>query len=192
MYHFIYKTTNLVNGKYYIGKHSTDQLDDGYYGSGTVIKRAVKKYGRENFKTEILEFAGDESCLSKREKEIVNLDFVKDKQSYNVAEGGGGGCIVLGEGHPERQKTLDKIKLAHQKPETRKRHSDAAKKSLNLKKYNEVYGNPMLGRKHSAEAKMKIAERAKNRQRVSCPHCGIEVTMSNYTRWHGNRCKFNK
>lgn len=55
-YHFLYKITNLVNQKYYIGVHNTDDLDDGYMGSGSAIQRALKKYGPLNFKREIISF----------------------------------------------------------------------------------------------------------------------------------------
>lgn len=53
-YNFVYKTTNVLNGKIYIGVHSTDDLNDGYMGSGKAISTAIKKYGEENFTTEIL------------------------------------------------------------------------------------------------------------------------------------------
>lgn len=53
-YHIIYKTTNLINGKIYVGMHSTDNLNDGYLGSGWILKQAIKKYGKENFKREVL------------------------------------------------------------------------------------------------------------------------------------------
>lgn len=52
---YIYKTTNLVNGKIYVGKRQMPHFDDSYYGSGTVFKAALKKYGKANFKREILE-----------------------------------------------------------------------------------------------------------------------------------------
>src|ERR1035437_9128301 len=68
-FHFIYKTTCLVNGKYYIGMHSTDNLEDGYMGSGTRVCRSIKKYGRENFKIEIIEFLSDRENLKIRERE---------------------------------------------------------------------------------------------------------------------------
>ena len=55
-YHFIYKTTNVLSGRYYIGMHSTSNLDDGYLGSGNRLKLAVRKHGKENFIREILEY----------------------------------------------------------------------------------------------------------------------------------------
>jgi len=88
MRHIIYKITNNINNKYYIGRHSTNNIDDGYFGSGIGIVNAIKKYGKENFTKEILEETNTSDELWKRESEIVNLDVVKDKMSYNQSVGG--------------------------------------------------------------------------------------------------------
>ena len=53
-HNYFYKITNLINGKFYYGIHSTNDLDDGYFGSGTALKSAVKKYGIDSFKKEII------------------------------------------------------------------------------------------------------------------------------------------
>jgi hypothetical protein len=90
-YHFIYKTTNLLSGRYYIGAHSTDDLDDGYLGSGNRLRRAIKKHGKENFSREILEFCESREDLYERECEIVNLDEIAKEECINLTVGGFGG-----------------------------------------------------------------------------------------------------
>ena len=88
MNYIIYKISNQVNGKYYIGRHSTKDLNDSYMGSGIGIKNAIKKYGIENFTKEIIATVDNADALWNLEKEIVNKDVVKDSMSYNNAYGG--------------------------------------------------------------------------------------------------------
>jgi hypothetical protein len=91
MYHTIYKTTNLINDKIYIGYHKTTDLNDGYLGSGKILEIALKKYGRENFKKDILYiFPSKEEALLK-ETELVNAEFVESENNYNIKIGGEGG-----------------------------------------------------------------------------------------------------
>jgi hypothetical protein len=92
-YYYIYKTTNTINGKYYIGKHSTNDLDDGYLGSGLRLQAAIAKYGRESFSKEIICFTETKEELNIKEKEIVNESIVNDSLSYNMALGGQGGNL---------------------------------------------------------------------------------------------------
>lgn len=87
-YHFIYKTTNLLSGKYYIGMHSTDNLDDGYMGSGRRLRYSLNKYGKENHKREILEFCPSREELLSREEEIVNLNEIAKEECMNLKVGG--------------------------------------------------------------------------------------------------------
>ena len=68
----IYRITNLMNGKMYIGKHVTSNLGDGYMGSGLVINQALKKYGKENFRKEWLGFYEDEEELDYMERVFVD------------------------------------------------------------------------------------------------------------------------
>jgi hypothetical protein len=88
MIYFIYKTTNLINGKTYIGMHSTNNIQDGYLGSGVVFKKVLKKYGVGNFKREILEFSDSYDNLIELEKKYVNEDVVIDDNTYNLKTGG--------------------------------------------------------------------------------------------------------
>jgi len=90
-YHYIYKTVNQINGKFYIGIHSTNDLNDGYVGSGKRLWYSINKYGKENFKCEILEYFSDRELLYKKEKELVNEELLKDKMCMNLGIGGTGG-----------------------------------------------------------------------------------------------------
>lgn len=86
----IYQITNLINEKIYIGLHSTDNLDDGYMGSGLNIHRAFKKYGIENFYKDIIfDFDNPEDMIQK-EIELVDRKFVNRKDTYNIMLGGQG------------------------------------------------------------------------------------------------------
>ena len=87
MKYTIYKITNLTNGKYYIGKHKTNNLDDGYMGSGKLIQRAIKKHGVENFRKEILHVFDNEADMNSKEKDLV----VISEDTYNLCPGGHGG-----------------------------------------------------------------------------------------------------
>ena len=69
IYHIIYKTTNIINEKWYIGRHSTKNLNDSYLGSGVVLKQEIQKYGKENFKREILYSDDNFEDMVAKEKE---------------------------------------------------------------------------------------------------------------------------
>lgn len=90
-FYIIYKTTNILNRKYYIGKHSTSNLNDGYLGSGKILGYSINLHGRQNFKIEILEFCNNKKSLALREKEIVNENILKDPLCMNLVVGGDGG-----------------------------------------------------------------------------------------------------
>jgi len=91
MYFIIYKITNKLNNKIYIGKHQTKDINDSYMGSGKYIKRAINKYGIENFTKEIIEFCKDKEEMDNKEKIIVNENFIKCNNNYNLKIGGEGG-----------------------------------------------------------------------------------------------------
>jgi len=90
-FHFIYKTTNLLNNKFYIGMHSTSNLKDGYLGSGTHLRYAIRKYGIHNFKLEILEWCDTREELIEREKVLITENHINNPNCYNLKNGGLGG-----------------------------------------------------------------------------------------------------
>lgn len=88
-FYFLYEVTNLVNGKIYIGIHGTNDMNDGYLGSGTAIKRAHKKYGKNNFSIKYLKFFNNQYEMKDAEAKIVTRDFIKLESNYNLIPGGG-------------------------------------------------------------------------------------------------------
>lgn len=90
IYHFIYETTNLINGKIYRGVHQTSNLKDGYLGSGVKFTRALKKYGKKNFTREILFFAFSREDADEIEEIFVSKEWLEEnsKNIYNIAVGG--------------------------------------------------------------------------------------------------------
>lgn len=88
MYYTIYKTTNIINSKIYIGQHKTDNLNDDYLGSGTIINNSIRKYGKHNFKKEILYIFDNYEDMNDMEKLLVNDDFIKSDDNYNILNGG--------------------------------------------------------------------------------------------------------
>ena len=93
MYYYVYQITNLLNNKIYVGKHKSSKhpSENEYYGSGKQITSAIKKYGIENFKKEVLYYCSSLEEMADKEAEIVTEDFVKRPDTYNMHKGGNGG-----------------------------------------------------------------------------------------------------
>ena len=108
MLYTIYKVVNVVNDKFYIGKHQTKDLNDGYMGSGKAIRAAIKQYGIESFTKEILFVFDNEAEMNAKEKELVTENLVNDSKSYNLGIGGEGGAHFKGRQHTAD--TKNKIK----------------------------------------------------------------------------------
>lgn len=171
VYHVLYKTTCLATNRYYIGMHSTNDLNDGYLGSGTRLRYSIKKYGVENHKFEIIEQLPDRSSLKLREKEIVNKELINDTNCMNIGLGGGGG--LLNEEHAKKFHAAGGKKVFQL---LGKRHLEKLKNDLEYrKKYSEKMSktqsgekNGFYGRKHSEETKekMRLAKRRKNGEKI--------------------------
>lgn len=163
-YHYIYKITCKISGRYYIGMHSTSKLDDKYMGSGKRLKNSINYHGLENHYKEILEFLPDRESLKKREKEIVNEQEIIKNLCMNLIKGGQGGVS------PEQQK-INSEKGNKRKKELfdtdeewvkiyRKNISEGIKKAYKEKGIFTGW----LGKKHSEESKRKISETNSVRQ----------------------------
>jgi hypothetical protein len=134
-FHYIYKTINLLNNKYYIGMHSTNNLNDGYLGSGKRLRKSIKKYGKENFKLEILEFQPNKNLLKDRERELITEELLNDKMCMNMCFGGGGGFISL-EGAKKGRKFADNV--------LKEKYGEDFKKIISNNFWSELKSNPEL------------------------------------------------
>jgi len=165
-YHFIYKTTNLLNGKYYIGMHSTDNLNDGYMGSGKRLRRSLNKYGIENHKVEAIEFFENRSDLIKKEKEIITLNEIAKEECMNLMPGGIGGfiseeqqrirSIAGGKAFAKRLKNDEKFRL-----EISDKLSKRLKKQYKKGKREKIYFFNWNDKQHDEKTKIKISETKK-------------------------------
>lgn len=183
MFYIIYKITNNINNKQYIGAHKTDNINDNYMGSGKLLKRAILKYGISNFTKEIIAVFDNSEEMYLLESVLVNTEYVNRDDTYNLKIGGAGGFD-----HINNNIELSKIKsqratiAAHTSLELKygpdwgkvtyqlfRKHaileiSSEQRKEYNKKRSDEYYKKfgryPFEGKKHSQETKDRISESA--------------------------------
>lgn len=171
MFYTVYKTTNLINGKFYVGKHQTQNLDDGYLGSGKHLKRAIVKHGIEHFEKEILFVFDNEAEMNAKEAELVTEEFCNRDDTYNLCPGGQGGFGYIysnrlwdtQQRYEQSQVNFEKLIDGNQKYFMTVDMIEHGKKiSSGLKKfYSSGRESFFKGKKHSAETKRKMSEASK-------------------------------
>lgn len=171
-YHYIYKTTCDINGKFYYGMHSTSNLEDGYIGSGTRLWHSINKHGKENHSIEILEYFENREILKSKERELVNEDMLNDPMCMNLCLGGEGGWETLNSNSDAQRSKGNKGRakmriLEETDPEwvakRSKSLSDARK--LEYRNGTRIINPPdWTGRKHSEKSieKMKASHEGKH------------------------------
>ena len=149
-YGFIYLTTNLINGKQYIGQHRINNqktLDPQYFGSGTAISHSIKLHGKENFKREILCFCESSEELNEYEIYFINeFNAVIDRNFYNCAEGGSNGNNFAGKTKEEIEEIVKKRNntINNKSIEERKETSKKISKSIKERWKNKNFKNNMI------------------------------------------------
>ena len=158
MFYIVYKLTNKINNKIYVGAHQTKDINDSYMGSGKHISRALKKYGKENFKKEVIKIYDNPKDMYLKEASIVNKEFVENPKTYNLIEGGNGGWNHIGKDHhthsKEHMSRMQKLSL-----EKRDKKKEKEVGIRNLKKAHrdgKIPYNNFTGKKHSEDTKKKI------------------------------------
>lgn len=203
MHHTVYRTTNLVNQKTYIGVHSTTDLNDQYLGSGVLLQKAFKKYGRNNFSKEILFVFSDSKDAYTKERELVTEDFVNSNHTYNYTLGGGGTgpgelSNVFGKTWRLSEESKDNIRKAKLGPKNpmygglTDNHKEKLK-SIMKDKASRGEQHVNYGKSWSDEEKEKrrvwSKEAYAKRPPLKCPHCCKEMKPNLYARYHGDNCK---
>ena len=171
MSNYTYMVTNKINGKVYVGSHSWDGegLDPNYYGSGTAITRAVKKYGKENFQVEVLYFYDTvEECRADEERILTEYDVKNCPHSYNIKNASIGWTSedMKGKNNPmygkhlsaEHRQKMSQAKKGIPKSEEHKKKISQAIKGEN----NPMYGRTgekshLYGKPRTEEHRNKIA-----------------------------------
>lgn len=168
----IYKIINNINNKQYIGAHRTVNVNDGYMGSGILIKRAIEKHGAENFSKEILFIFDSEEEMIEKERELVNEEYCKREDTYNLCVGGNGGFGYINDRGlsvrnfipgPEvsRAANIRKRELLEADGEWADKYRLSL--SLSIKNYYNERGSHWTGKNHSQETKERMSMVAKGR-----------------------------
>ena len=186
--YYIYRIRNLINNKTYIGQHKYKKLNDSYLGSGKLIKQAIDKYGKENFKKEILEYNIPTVELANDfEQMYILFERAKGKAEYNLADGGKSGSPMRGHHHSEETKR--KQSESHKNPslETRdkisKNHSHYWKGKIFSEETRRKISESKKGIKLSEEHKEKLSKinkgkhlSDKTKEKMSLSHKGKEFS----------------
>jgi hypothetical protein len=164
----LYRTTNLVNSKIYVGVHKLSNTSKSkcYIGSGDALQLAVKRYGRKNFvRITLAKFScSDDAYFA--EAEMVTEDFVKREDTYNISLGGRGGVNLT-----EEMKAKMRASKKGQQTRLGKKHTEETKSKLRAASTGRIVSEETRwkislagkGRKHTNETKAKMSEIAKNR-----------------------------
>lgn len=212
--YIIYKTTNNVNGKFYVGVHKTNNLNDNYLGSGIAIKAAIKIHGRKNFSREILYVFKTSKEAYDKEREIVDQHFLSRDDVYNLTEGGIPSIDSLNDNriyektrHTQANRIWINDTISNSlhlkelpipdgwiKGKIQRKPIMTAEqlhiKGLKISISNKGRVSPMKGKTLTDEDKKNKSIAALNKTKKTCEHCGKQLDAGNYSLWHGFNCKF--
>ena len=195
-FNYIYLIINNINGKIYIGKHHTDNLDDGYMGSGKLIKKAIQKYGIENFTKEYLAFCDTEEKLNWLEKFYIKK-YKAREVGYNLTDGGDGtaGLKPWNKGVSQTECTKSKIsnKLkGHTSWNKGKTNIYSVESKQKMSQSHTGTRNGLYGKHHSIKTKLKLSK-PKPKYQWLLPNGETKIMPAqNINRWHPDWIKIGE
>lgn len=204
MYGYIYKTTNLINNRIYIGKHRSKNgaFDDNYFGSGTHIKNAIKFYGKSNFTVEPIEWCNSLEEMNLRETFWIEQLNSRDPEiGYNLKSGGDGGWDFR-DWSGENNGMYGVHRYGSDNPAFGRKHTDDEKEKMRcaIKARGGHHGknNPMFGKKHSSSSKEKMSDALRKREvtdetrmRMSASRTGRKHTEATKKKMSENNAMHN-
>ena len=212
MIHYIYKLVH-TNGRYYIGRHSTENINDGYMGSG---KWPCSIKNKQELTKEILAYYTNVKDLQEAEKHMLSENIGKPMcmnfNNYPIGFASGD----LNPAKTEKEKIRKSMQTKENNSMFGKSHSADAKLKMSESRKGKPTWNKGLrgiktsnkgqpawnkgihtghksftGKTHKEESIKMMKEKHANRERLTCPHCSKNIDKPNYTRYHGDKCKFN-
>lgn len=183
-YGYIYLTTNLINNKIYVGQRKSDKFIKAYYGSGVYFKKALKKYGKENFKVELITWSNNKEQSNMFEIFwIKTFDATNPEIGYNLCNGGRGTSgYKLSD---ETKNKLSEINSGDKHPKYGTHHSEETRKKIS---------ESNKGQKLSEEQKKKLSESHKGyimpqeqKNNISKAHKGKIKTEEHLKNWSESR-----
>lgn len=171
--YLVYKVVNKLTERYYIGVHKTNDPNDGYLGSGLVIRRAIRKYGADNFSKEVLAVFNTAKEAMERERDVISV-CMDDSKCYNLHEGGLGGFDQINakglnnKNDNYRAANESRIYKIKTDPEFRKKFQEGGRKGIEKAKLNPKWGSSeksrilatlaWTGSSHSVESRKKMSD----------------------------------
>ena len=161
-FYIVYETTCNINGMTYIGCHATNNLEDGYLGSGRHLTRAIKKYGKQAFSRSIIQFFNNPEEMFNIESSLVTEEYVNNKNTYNLVVGGFGGFKVQNIEEWKHKLKESSAKRENKKPMLGKNHTNETRQKMSDSNKGRIpwnLGKPgtWIGRTHSEESKRLIS-----------------------------------
>lgn len=191
---YIYKTTNLINNMIYVGQCvKSIECSQTYFGSGKMIKLAIKEYGIQHFKKEIIEICKNNEDLNKAE--IFWIKYFNSRNpdiGYNITKGGTisemGNRIKAALNTPEAKKIAsDKNKKMWQNSEYRKKVTESNKLTWNSEKKDE-HSRILKEKWANQDKRKKLSDSLKNMEKITCPHCGVNGALNIIRGKHFDNC----